>query len=63
MTPGERMEEKYKLLERFCRQTWINHGMIGGGVATLLSAGTMLVAQRKSSSKEFALIDQFSSYF
>jgi hypothetical protein len=48
MTPGQSMEEKYKMMERFCRQSWINHGMIGGGASVLASSAALWVAHKRS---------------
>lgn len=48
LTPGESTEEKYKLMERFCRQSWINHGMIGGGLSAIVTSGALYLAQRRS---------------
>eukprot|EP01122_Echinamoeba_exundans_P005439 TRINITY_DN15595_c0_g1_i1.p1 TRINITY_DN15595_c0_g1~~TRINITY_DN15595_c0_g1_i1.p1 ORF type:complete len:200 (-),score=26.03 TRINITY_DN15595_c0_g1_i1:50-649(-) len=48
LTPGQSMEEKYKMMERFCRQSWINHGMIGGGASVLASSAALWVAHKRN---------------
>lgn len=55
LTPGKRMEEKYKLMERFCRQNWINHGMIGGGASTVAAVSALWLATKRRTCRISAL--------